>query len=89
MAGSWFYQRAGRTVALQVVLFLTGLLWWSVLGIREIEVNLSPEYDALYYGGFALVTAALAALLRGPMAWPRLSWPLVAASVTMPSMAPS
>ncbi|MCX7032866.1 MAG: DUF2339 domain-containing protein [Arenimonas sp.] len=83
LAGSWFYERAGRTVALQVVLFLTGLLWWSVLGIREIEVNLSPEYDALYYGGFALVTAAIAALLRGPMAWPRLSWPLVASVVLM------
>ena len=83
LAGSWFYQRAGRAVALPVVLFLTGLLWWSVLGLREIEVNLSPEHDALYYGGFALLTAALAALLRGPMAWPRLSWPLVASVVLM------
>jgi hypothetical protein len=60
-----------------------GLGWWSVLGIREIEVNLSPEFDALYYGVFALVTAALAALLRRPMAWPRLSWPLVASVVLM------
>lgn len=83
LAGSWFYQRAGRAVAVQVLLFLTGLGWWSLLGLREIEVNLSPEYDALYYGGFALVTAALAALLRGPMAWPRLSWPLVASVVLM------
>jgi uncharacterized membrane protein len=83
LAGSWFYQRAGRAVALQVILFLVGLGWWSVLGIREIEVNLSPEFDALYYGVFALVTAALAALLRRPMAWPRLSWPLVASVVLM------
>ena len=83
LAGSWFYERAGRAVALQVILFLTGLMWWSLLGLREIEVNLSPQYDALYYGGFALVTAALAALLRGPMAWPRLSWPLVASVVLM------
>lgn len=83
LAGSWFYERAGRAVALQVILFLTGLMWWSLLGLREIEVNLSPQYDALYYSGFALVTAALAALLRGPMAWPRLSWPLVASVVLM------
>lgn len=83
LAGSWFYERAGRAVAQQVILFLTGLMWWSLLGLREIEVNLSPQYDALYYGGFALVTAALAALLRGPMAWPRLSWPLVASVVLM------
>lgn len=83
LAGSWFYERAGRAEAMQVVLFLTGLLWWSVLGLREIEVNLSPEFDALYYGGFALVTAVLAALLRGPMAWPRLSWPLAASVVLM------
>ena len=83
LAGSWFYQRAEKAPPLQIVLFLIGLGWWTVLGVREIEVNLSPEFDALYYGGFALVTAALAALLRGPMAWPRLSWPLVASVVLM------
>ncbi|WP_374472188.1 DUF2339 domain-containing protein [Arenimonas sp.] len=83
MAASWLYHRAGRNALLQVVLMLGGLGWWSLLGLREIEVNLSPRYDALYYGGFALVTAALAALLRGPLAWPRLSWPLVASLVLM------
>ncbi|WP_146909849.1 DUF2339 domain-containing protein [Arenimonas daejeonensis] len=83
MAASWFYQRAGRAVALQVLLFLGGLFWWSLLGIREIDINLSPRFDALYYGGFALVTAALAALLRKPLAWPRLSWPLAASVALM------
>lgn len=83
LAASWLYHRAGKSVGLQVLLFLVGLGWWSVLGMREIEVNLSPVYDALYYGGFALVTAALAALLRGPLAWPRLSWPLVVSVVLM------
>lgn len=83
MAASWLYQRADKAIALQVILFLGGLGWWSLLGLREIEVNLSPHFDALYYGGFALVTAVLAALLRGPLAWPRLSWPLVASVVLM------
>jgi uncharacterized membrane protein len=83
LASSWFYHRADRAAPLQIGLFVVGLGWWSALGLREIEVNLSPEYDALYYGGFALVTAVLAALLRGPMAWPRLSWPLVASLVLM------
>lgn len=83
LAASWLYQRAGKAVALQVILLLVGLGWWSVLGMREIEVNLDPRFDALYYGGFALLSAALAALLRGPMAWPRLSWPLVASVVLM------
>lgn len=83
MAASWLYHRAGRNTLLQVLLLLGGLGWWSLLGLREIEVNLSPRFDALYYGGFALVTAALAALLRGPLAWPRLSWPLVASLVLM------
>ncbi|MBW8312769.1 MAG: DUF2339 domain-containing protein [Rhizobium sp.] len=83
MAASWLYHRAGRNTLLQVVLLLGGMGWWSLLGLREIEVNLSPRFDALYYGGFALLTAALAALLRGPLAWPRLSWPLVASLVLM------
>lgn len=83
MAASWLYHRAGKAVALQVLLFLGGLFWWSVLGLREIEVNLSPRFDAMYYGGFALITAALAALLRGPLAWPRLSWPLAASVALM------
>jgi len=83
LAASWLYQRAGKALALQVILLLVGLAWWSVLGMREIEVNLDPRFDALYYGGFALLTAALAALLRRPLAWPRLSWPLVASVVLM------
>jgi uncharacterized membrane protein len=51
--------------------------------MREIEVNLAPRFDALYYGGFAVVTALLAAALRGPLAWPRLGWPLVASVVLL------
>ena len=83
MAASWLYHRAGKAVPLQVVLFLGGLGWWSLLGIRELEVNIETRFDALYYGGFALVTAVLAAALRRPMAWPRLSWPLAASVVLL------
>ncbi|MBW8369287.1 MAG: DUF2339 domain-containing protein [Arenimonas sp.] len=83
MGASWLYHRGDKSVPLQVTLFLVGLGWWSLLGLREISVNLSQPYEVLYCGGFALVTAVLAALLRGPMAWPRLSWPLAASVVLM------
>ncbi|GAB2657053.1 DUF2339 domain-containing protein [Arenimonas aestuarii] len=82
LGASFFYMRAGASRVLQIVLFLVGLGFWVVLGVREIEVNLSPRFDALYYAGFCLLTAALAAALRKPMVWPRLSWP-VAASVML------
>ncbi|WP_460457940.1 DUF2339 domain-containing protein [Arenimonas alkanexedens] len=83
MGASWLYHRADKSEPVQVILFLVGLGWWSALGLREIEINLSPAYEELYYGGFAVVTALLAALLRGPMRWPRLSWPLVASVVLL------
>ena len=82
LAASFLYMRAGASRALQIILFLVGLGWWALLGVREIEVNLSPRFDALYYAGFCLLTAALAAALRKPLVWPRLSWP-VAASVML------
>ena len=83
LAASFLYMRAGAGRVLQVLLFLAGLGWWTLLGMREIEVNLSPRFDALYYAGFCLLTAALAALLRKPMVWPRLSWPLTASVVLL------
>ena len=82
LGASFFYMRAGASRVLQILLFLVGLGFWVLLGLREIEVNLSPQFDALYYAGFCLLTAALAAALRKPMIWPRLSWP-IAASVVM------
>lgn len=82
LAASFLYMRAGAGKLLQVLLFLAGLGWWLLLGVREIEVNLSPRFDALYYAGFALLTAGIAAALRRRLVWPRLSWP-VAASVAL------
>jgi uncharacterized membrane protein len=81
LASAWLYDRAQRAAPLAIVLFLIGLGWWSVLGLREIEVNLEPASDATAYGVFAAITAVLAALLRRPLAWPRLSWPIAASSV--------
>ncbi len=71
---SWLYDRAGKSKVLAILLFLSGLFWWFLLGIREIEVNVEPDSDATAYGLFAALSAALAALLRRPMAWPRLGW---------------
>src|SRR5690606_20023839 len=83
LAASFLYMRAGAGRVLQVLLFLAGLGWWTILGLREIEVNLSPQFDALYYAGFCLLTAAIAAALRKPLIWPRLSWPITASVVLL------
>lgn len=82
LASSFLYMRAGASKWLQILLFLAGLGAWTLLGLREIEVNLSPRFEALAYAGFALLTAAIAAALRKPLVWPRLSWP-VAISVVL------
>ncbi|TNJ34881.1 DUF2339 domain-containing protein [Arenimonas terrae] len=71
---SWLYDRAGKSRVLAILLFLGGLFWWILLGIHEIAVNLEPDSDATAYGIFAALTAVLAALLRRPMAWPRVGW---------------
>lgn len=81
LASAWLYDRAARAKPLAIVLFLIGLGWWAALGMREIEVNLDPTSDPTAYGLLMAITAALAAGLRGPLAWPRLAWPVAAASV--------
>lgn len=81
LGASWLYERAGAGKWLSILLFIAGLGWWTLLGIREIEVNLSPASDATAYAVFAALTAALAAVLRRPLAWPRLSWPATLATV--------
>ena len=81
LGAAWLYERAGAGPVLAVLLFLSGLGWWALLGVREIEVNLDPASDATAYGVFAAITAALAALLRGPLAWPRLAWPVALSAI--------
>jgi len=83
LAASFFYMRAGASRILQILLFLAGLGWWVLLGIREIEVNAWPEHEPLWYAAFCLLTAVLAASLRKPLVWPRLSWPVVASMVML------
>ncbi|MFY2764587.1 DUF2339 domain-containing protein [Arenimonas sp. MALMAid1274] len=81
LAAAWFYERGQGNRLIAIGLFLLGLGWWTLLGMREIEVNLRPVSDATAYGLFAALSAMLAALLRKPLAWPRLSWPVLAACV--------
>jgi uncharacterized membrane protein len=71
---SWLYDRAGKSRVMAILLFLSGLFWWLLLGIHEIEVSLEPDAEATAYGLFAALTAVLAALLRRPMGWPRVGW---------------
>jgi uncharacterized membrane protein len=71
---AWLYDRERRAPALAIVVYGIALLWWVLFGIREIEVNLDVDSSATVYGVFAALTAMLAALLRRPLAWPRLSW---------------
>lgn len=81
LGAAWLYDRAGRNRPMAISLFLVGMGWWGVLGLREVEVNLDPVSDATAYGLFVAITAVLAALLRRPLAWPRLSWPVLAATI--------
>lgn len=81
LAAAWLYDRAARAKPLAIILFLIGLAWWSLLGVREIEANLDVASDATAYGVWLALTAMLAAGLRRPLAWPRLSWPVAAASL--------
>ncbi|KAA2284527.1 DUF2339 domain-containing protein [Arenimonas fontis] len=83
----WLHDRAGRFRVLPILLFIGGLFWWSLLGLREILVNLDPDSIATAFGGFAAITAVLAALLRRPMAWPRLGWALALACLLLPLLA--
>ena len=83
LGAAWLYHRAGKATVLGVVLFVIGLGWWTLLGVREVLVNLEHgrEFDHLLVAlaGFAAVTGALCALLRRPLAWPWLAWPLATA----------
>lgn len=84
---SWLHDRAGRFRVLPVLLFLWGLMWWFLLGLREILVNLEPQAEAVAFAVFAAGTAALGALLRRPMAWPRAGWATLAGIACLPWLA--
>src|SRR5690606_11921640 len=86
-ASAWLHDRDGRFRVLPILLFIGGLFWWSVLGTREILVNLEPDGLATAFAGFAAITAVLAAMLRRPLAWRRLGWALAAACLLLPLLA--
>lgn len=76
LAAAWLYERHRGARVVPAILFVIGLGWWFTLGAREIEVNLEPVSSETAYGWFAAITAALAALMRGRMAWSKLAWPV-------------
>lgn len=82
-ACGWLYDRAGANRVVSVLLFLSGLGWWLLLGTREIVVNLDPDSGWLAFGAFFVGSAALAALLRRPLDWPRLGWAVASGVVAM------
>ncbi len=84
---AWLHDRDGRFRVLPVLLFLWGLMWWFLLGLREIAVNLQPQADAVAYAMFAAITAVLGAALRRPMAWPRAGWATLAGIACLPWLA--
>jgi uncharacterized membrane protein len=81
LAASWLYDRASGHRVIAILLMLAGLFWWLLLGLRETEVNIETDNNAIALAVFAAITAALAGLLRSPLSWPRLSWPVMASAV--------
>jgi len=84
LAASWLYDRASGNRVVAILLFLGGLFWWLLLGLREAWTNVQGVDDGLALAMFAAITATLAALLRAPLAWPRLAWPVIASAVAAP-----
>ncbi len=78
---SFLYDRAARHRVLVWLPFLGGAFWWLVAGAFEVE-RLEPGIEAVVsLLVFLGVSAALAAALRRPLAWPMLGWPIVAVAL--------
>ena len=72
------FDRAGDWPGFAVLTFLGGWFWWAMTGASEIDrfVSAANEEGAMLM--FVAGSFALAAFLRAPLVWSRLSWPLVA-----------
>ena len=73
---SWLYDHADSP-ALGWIAFLWAWAWWTLAGLRELVEHFDeyPEWIAL--AGLVAASSAIAALLRGLVAWPKLGWPVV------------
>jgi uncharacterized membrane protein len=60
--------------------FLLGLGWWGMAGLREIDSHVYLDQESGELLGFAALSAALAALGRRALPWPRLGWMLLPAA---------
>ncbi len=78
---SWLYEQHDERSPLAWLLFLWGLGWWTLGGVRELAIH-APDLDGWEaMAVLATVTAAVAAFLRGAIPWPRLAWPIVATAL--------
>jgi len=77
---SWLHERHGGGRLIVWPAFALGLFWWCVGGVRELAEFHSQSDPSLLFVAFAAVSATLAALLRGWIAWPRLGWIAVGVS---------
>ena len=81
-ATSWLYERAEGHRALVWMTFLAASFWWFVSGAIEVE-RLDPRIDPVVsLLVFLGASAAIAALLRRPLAWPMLGWPIAAVALS-------
>lgn len=76
-AVSWLHEQSGGRRWTVWPPFLLGLWWWSIAGLREIDVHASAWRDDAPWVAFAALSLLLAALLRRGLPWPRLGWPVV------------
>jgi uncharacterized membrane protein len=81
LAASRLYDRGPGKRVMAILLMIGGLFWWLLLGLREALVNLDYADSSITLAVYAAITASLAALLRSPLSWPRLSWPVMASAV--------
>ncbi len=78
---SWLYERDEGGRAIVWPTFVLGVFWWLVGGLRE-TLEFFPDTDmSLKLVAFAAISALLAGLLRGWIAWPRLGWIVLGVAV--------
>lgn len=81
-ATSWLYDRAEGHRALVWLTFLGASFWWLVSGaieVERLEPRIEPVVSLLAFLG---ASAAIAAVLRRPLAWPMLGWPIAVVALS-------
>lgn len=78
---SWLFERAGGTRSRVWPGFVIGLMWWALMGAREIHQHLAPLlldqttfFSVAGWVGFAALSLLLFGALRRLLHWPRFGW---------------